>query len=146
MQLPVYSEDYPRTYKFIEDQPLFLQNQISAIRKIVTQEYDARFEGVDKTAKKAMKTMPLNKAFQEEWSIIPKAAAITIGGLAVLYTGVGLLSMAAFCYPNETVAIVRTGVTHSRIYWQNFKDERCNTIVTTTISESKLYFLNFNVT
>lgn len=71
---------------------------------------------------------------ESEWTVLPKAAAITVGGMAgfvfglkrsaprrFFYAGVGLATMAAFCYPYETVDFVRTGVAHSQQSWENFK-------------------------
>jgi hypothetical protein len=66
--------------------------------------------------------------------VLPKAAAITVGGLAgfalgmrrygprrFLYALGGLTMMTAFCYPAETIRLVRTGVAHSQMAWANFK-------------------------
>uniref|UniRef100_A0A0M3J2G3 MICOS complex subunit n=1 Tax=Anisakis simplex TaxID=6269 RepID=A0A0M3J2G3_ANISI len=67
--------------------------------------------------------------------LLPKAAAITMGGLAgfvlslkrsgfrrVVYPTAGLLTMAAFCYPHETVHIIRTGIAHTQMAWYNFRE------------------------
>ncbi|VDM93434.1 unnamed protein product, partial [Onchocerca ochengi] len=65
---------------------------------------------------------------QEDYGILPKAAAITIGGLTgfflgmkkFLFSGMGLLTMTAFCYPYETIAITRTAIEHSKMTWNDF--------------------------
>uniref|UniRef100_A0A914S6J5 Uncharacterized protein n=1 Tax=Parascaris equorum TaxID=6256 RepID=A0A914S6J5_PAREQ len=40
----------------------------------------------------------------------------------VLYSTVGVVTMAAFCYPHETVRIIRTGVAHTKNAWYDFKE------------------------
>lgn len=76
---------------------------------------------------------------REEWTVLPKAAAITVGGMAgfvlgmrrygirkFLYATGGILTMAAFCYPHETVDIVRVGVAHAQRTYEDFqKCKRC---------------------
>ncbi|CAK5085147.1 unnamed protein product [Meloidogyne enterolobii] len=71
---------------------------------------------------------------KENTELFPKLAAISWGGLGgYLYgrrkgfikkyfsTSVGLLVMTAFCYPNETIRVVRTGFEHSKMSWEEFK-------------------------
>ncbi|EYC36193.1 hypothetical protein Y032_0924g3057 [Ancylostoma ceylanicum] len=36
-------------------------------------------------------------------------------------TALGLATMAAFCYPHETVDVVRTGIAHSQMTWERFQ-------------------------
>ncbi|VDM40332.1 unnamed protein product [Toxocara canis] len=77
----------------------------------------------------------LSQHLSEERTILPKAAAITVGGMAgfvfsmkksgfhrLLYPTIGLVTMAAFCYPHETVAIIRTGIAHTKSTWYSFKE------------------------
>ena len=40
----------------------------------------------------------------------------------LLATSTGLATMAAFCYPHETVDVVRTGIAHSEQAWEAFKE------------------------
>lgn len=71
---------------------------------------------------------------------MPKAAAITVGGMAGFVLGLkrygirkfvyalgGLTTMAAFCYPSETIDIVRTGAAHAQRTYEDFK--KCNIII-----------------
>ncbi|KAJ1363612.1 MICOS complex subunit MIC27 [Parelaphostrongylus tenuis] len=72
---------------------------------------------------------------ETEWTVLPKAAAITVGGMAgfvlglkrgyigrTLYTGLGLATMGAFCYPYETVDLVREGIGYSQRAWEQFQN------------------------
>jgi hypothetical protein len=65
---------------------------------------------------------------------LPKAAAITIGGLAgfvlglrrygirkFIYAGTGLVTMAAFCYPNEAIEFSKVGYAHAIRTWEDFQ-------------------------
>uniref|UniRef100_A0A914ZI45 MICOS complex subunit n=2 Tax=Parascaris univalens TaxID=6257 RepID=A0A914ZI45_PARUN len=138
-ELPIYAEDIPVRYTFIPDDPLPLQGTVSKVRKALVHKYDAfaqRFQLVDRTAKRTMHVAcGLSEHLREEWSMLPKMAAITVGGMAgfvlgmkksgfrrVLYSTVGVVTMAAFCYPHETVRIIRTGVAHTKNAWYDFKE------------------------
>lgn len=74
---------------------------------------------------------------REEWTVLPKAAAITVGGMAGFVLGLrrygirkfvyatgGLLTMAAFCYPHEAIHVARTGVAHAQRTWEDFRECR----------------------
>ena len=66
---------------------------------------------------------------------LAKAVAITIGGMGgfllgirrggvirqVFYSGVGMSAMASFCYPNETVDLLRASVQYGKRQWVQFK-------------------------
>uniref|UniRef100_A0A0N5B1B7 MICOS complex subunit n=1 Tax=Syphacia muris TaxID=451379 RepID=A0A0N5B1B7_9BILA len=79
----------------------------------------------------------LNKQIREEWTTVPKGMAILMGGMAGYILGIrrlvsflrrwfysftGLATMAAFCYPEETAHFFRTGIAHSKMAWENFKE------------------------
>ncbi|KAK5986953.1 MICOS complex subunit [Trichostrongylus colubriformis] len=137
-QLPLYGDDMPqKQYVFVEEDPLPLQREFATIRKTFGTEYDRiaeQFQMVDKTVQKSKEALIKTKRYvDEEWTVLPKAAAITVGGMAgfvlglrrgligrSLTTAVGLATMAAFCYPYETVDVVRTGIAHSESAWERF--------------------------
>ncbi|MFH4974911.1 hypothetical protein AB6A40_001620 [Gnathostoma spinigerum] len=135
--LPMYREQHPVTYRFIEDDPLPLQHSMSVIRKFMTSRYHdfaERYSVIDKAGRKTACALGNSaKYLQDEWTILPKAIAISMGGLAgfllglrrsgarrIIYSATGLLGMAAFCYPEETAMIVRTGIAHSQMTWERF--------------------------
>jgi len=73
-------------------------------------------------------------------------AAISLGGMGgyvygrrkgiikkYFYTSIGLLVMTAFCYPNETIRVVRTGFEHSKMTWEEFKKCMFFSILTSDI-------------
>ncbi|KAK0405136.1 hypothetical protein QR680_017815 [Steinernema hermaphroditum] len=138
--LPIYAEDEKKAeYKFVEEEPLPLQTEFASIRYAFRDQYDiicARFQTFEKATKCAKNTICKTEQYlRSEWTVLPKAAAITVGGMAgfvlglkhgafrrTLYTATGLTTMAAFCYPNETVDFARTGVAHSQQAWLEFQD------------------------
>ena len=74
---------------------------------------------------------------RNEWTVIPKAMAVNVGGLAgfvlgirrygirkFIYAAGGLTTMAAFCYPHETVDIARTAVAHAKRTWEDFQKRK----------------------
>ncbi|PAV80779.1 hypothetical protein WR25_03342 [Diploscapter pachys] len=180
--LPLYSEDESKTpYKFVPAEPVPFQGEFRNFRKVFNTEYERvteKFGIVDKAVTKTQDAAcKVNKYVNEEWTVLPKAGAITVGGMAgfvlglkrhlshflrgqnfkdrkdvesalkgffdsqtaefykaeiknknsrgfigrVLYTSVGFLTMAAFCYPHETVDMIRTGIAHSEQTWESFK-------------------------
>lgn len=73
---------------------------------------------------------------RKEKDLFPKAAAITLGGMAGFVIGMrggrgrmrkyiyaigGLLTMSAFCYPHDTIHVVRTGIAHTQRTWEDFQ-------------------------
>ncbi|KHN82899.1 hypothetical protein Tcan_13674 [Toxocara canis] len=96
-ELPMYAEDVPVQYSFIPDEPLPLQSTISKVRKAVVHKYDAfaqRFQLVDRTVKNTAKAAcGLSQHLSEERTILPKAAAITVGGMAGF-----VFSMKKYCF------------------------------------------------
>ncbi|KAK6755848.1 hypothetical protein RB195_014314 [Necator americanus] len=139
-QLPIYGEDEsPKQYKFVMEEPLPLQREFATVRKAFTTEYErvaGRFKTVDKTLTKSKEMLSKTKSYLDnEWTVLPKAAAITVGGMAgfvlgmkrgipgrTFSTGLGLVTMAAFCYPHETVDVVRVGIAHSKSAWERFQE------------------------
>ncbi|KAK6052029.1 hypothetical protein COOONC_10466, partial [Cooperia oncophora] len=112
--LPLYEEDLPpREYVFVEEEPLPLQREFATIRKSFQAEYNRvaeQFQFVDKTVQKSKNALIKTKTYvDEEWTVLPKAAAITVGGMAgfvlglkrgfigrTFTTAVGLATMTAF--------------------------------------------------
>ncbi|KAF8385315.1 moma-1, partial [Pristionchus pacificus] len=139
-QLPIYPCDLPQTeYKFIPEEPLPLQREFATVRVSFLREYErvaSRFSIVDSAVNKTTDAaMKVNRYVNEEWTVLPKAAAITVGGMAgfvlglkrgsfgrLLTSSLGLVTMAAFCYPHEAVDVVRTGIAHSEQAWEGFKE------------------------
>jgi len=74
------------------------------------------------------------KYIQDEGTVLPKAAAITVGGMSgfllgmkrggvitrSFYSGLGMAVVAAFCYPYETVDLARVGVRSAQGKWDQF--------------------------
>lgn len=139
-ELPLYAEDNaPIKQKFIPEEPLPLQREFATIRVACEEEYARvaeRFKVVDcavtQTKKGAAKCQ---QYLTDEWTALPKAAAITVGGMAgfvlglkrgpvgrLLTTTIGLATMTAFCYPVETVDVCKTGKAHAEQAWNNFQE------------------------
>ncbi|GMR32224.1 hypothetical protein PMAYCL1PPCAC_02419, partial [Pristionchus mayeri] len=139
-ELPIYPSDLPpREHIFIPEQPLPLQREFATIRLSFQREYErvaSRFSVIDSAVNKTTDAaMKVNRYVNEEWTVLPKAAAITVGGMAgfvlglkrgsfgrVISSSLGLATMAAFCYPHEAVDVVRTGIAHSEQAWNNFQE------------------------
>uniref|UniRef100_A0A914YXA2 MICOS complex subunit n=1 Tax=Panagrolaimus superbus TaxID=310955 RepID=A0A914YXA2_9BILA len=137
--LPIYNEkDKSIDYKFVEKEKLPLEHEFTTIRYAILDSYELfaqRFAIVDKALTKTKNAVVATDDYiRNEWTVLPKAAAITIGGMAgfvlglrrygirkFIYSAGGLGTMAAFCYPNETVDIVRTGVAHAKRTYEDFK-------------------------
>ncbi|VDM59232.1 unnamed protein product [Angiostrongylus costaricensis] len=139
-QLPIYPDgDKEPSYKFVTQDPLPLQKEISTLRKAYAAEYQRiseQFEIVDKTLI-VHKHSETKSYVETEWTVLPKAAAITVGGMAgfvlglkrgyigrALYTAFGLATMGAFCYPYETVDLVREGIRYSGRAWEQFQNPK----------------------
>lgn len=137
-QLPMYSEQYPKSYTFVESPPLPMQEGISKVRQSATDQFGTlkeRLKDADKALHKGAKAVyGLNRQVQDEWTTVPKAMAILMGGMAGyilgmrrsffrrwLYSGAGLTTMAAFCYPNEAVAVCRAGMARAKAAWADFQ-------------------------
>ncbi|EPB66495.1 hypothetical protein ANCCEY_14413 [Ancylostoma ceylanicum] len=138
-KLPIYSEnDQHQQYKFVVEEPLPLQREFATVRQAFNTEYErfsGRFKAVDRTVTKSKDVLVKTKTYlEDEWTVLPKAAAITVGGMAgfvlglkrgvigrTFSTALGLATMAAFCYPHETVDVVRTGIAHSQMTWERFQ-------------------------
>ena len=137
--LPIYAEPRKVTeYKYVEEPPLPLQKAFTGVRYWARDSYEvfaSRFRPVDAALTSVKNTVvATDRYIREEWTVLPKAAAITVGGMAgfvlgmrrygvrkFIYATTGILTMAAFCYPHETVDIVRVGVAHAQRTWEDFQ-------------------------
>uniref|UniRef100_A0AC35U3P5 MICOS complex subunit n=1 Tax=Rhabditophanes sp. KR3021 TaxID=114890 RepID=A0AC35U3P5_9BILA len=132
-ELPFYPEPRKRFegYTFVEESPYPLQKEFATIRYAARDQYSLiseRFETVDKFGKCCKKHYSNTKAYlSQEGTIIPKAAAISLGGIAgfilgvkrygirrFVYAGGAIATMTAFCYPDESVQVVKTGYYHGQ--------------------------------
>ncbi|KHJ74856.1 hypothetical protein OESDEN_25528 [Oesophagostomum dentatum] len=91
-QLPIYPEDAnQKQYKFVMEEPLPLQREFSTVREALVTQYDrltGRFRTVDKTVQKSKEMVTKTKTYlDDEWTVLPKAAAITVGGMAGFVLG-----------------------------------------------------------
>ncbi|VDN27330.1 unnamed protein product [Gongylonema pulchrum] len=136
-ELPMYPDEKPHYLEVREQQPLPMQSELASLRRAATQRFGnlgESYHNIEEKSKKAFSaTHEFSERLREDYGTLPKAAAITVGGLTgfilgmkrsvfrrFLYAGMGLFTMSAFCYPYETVAIVRTAVEHSKMTWDNF--------------------------
>ncbi|VDM80117.1 unnamed protein product [Strongylus vulgaris] len=90
--LPIYEEiDSQKQYKFVVEEPLPLQREFATIRHAFAREYErlsSRFQRVDNTVSKSKDAISKTKTYLEnEWTVLPKAAAITVGGMAGFVLG-----------------------------------------------------------
>jgi len=88
----------------------------------------------EKTKKLYEQTTPY--FYDDDKTNITKAAFIVVGGMGgfllglkrggrfkqAFYSILSVATTAAFCYPNQTIDIFRTGVEHSRVAWDRFKE------------------------
>ncbi|CAD5208880.1 unnamed protein product [Bursaphelenchus xylophilus] len=137
--LPIYGEKKPlSSYKFVEETPLPLQTEFASIRYAFRDSYASfseRFKNVDRALVKSKNFVKeTDEYIRNEWTVLPKAAAITIGGMAgfvlglrrygirkFVYATAGLLTMAAFCYPHEAIEISQIGYQHALRTWEDFQ-------------------------
>ncbi|CAI2349753.1 unnamed protein product [Caenorhabditis sp. 36 PRJEB53466] len=154
-QLPLYAEDNaPLAQKFLPEEPLPLQREFATIRIACAQEYARvaeRFKVVDCAVTQTKKAATrCNEYLTEEWTALPKAAAITVGGMAgfvlglkrgpvgrLFTTTIGLATMAAFCYPVEAVDVAKTGRAHAEQTWYSFQESPTPTVTKTNLSPPK---------
>lgn len=139
-QLPLYpEEDRLSNYRFLEEDPLPMQEGISKVRKEVQKKYSAfmeRFGTAQRLVDRGTSTIQrTHRYIKEEGSVLPKAAAITVGGMAGFlfgmkrggvvirsyYSGLGMAVTAAFCYPHETVDLTRTAGRYAVQQWKDFQ-------------------------
>ncbi|KAI6179571.1 MICOS complex subunit [Aphelenchoides besseyi] len=138
--LPIYGEPKPlNTAKFVEEEPLPLQHEFATLRYAFRDFYSVisdRFKPVDRAVQTAKETVvSTDEYLRREGTVLPKAAAITVGGLAgfvlglrrsgfrkLLYTTTGLLTMAAFTYPYEAIEFSQTGWLHAKRAWLDFRE------------------------
>jgi len=129
--LPIYNSqraDLTR-YRFLEDDPLLFERSIRSVRVSIQKSYDnftRKYGSAQKAVDGTKMIASQTRKFLTEDSTMSKAAAITFGGFAgllmglrrgafrmALYSSAGLLLMTTFCYPNETVKIIRCGAAFS---------------------------------
>ena len=136
--LPVYAEP-PRItdYRFVEDAPVFGE---TFVRKLRCSQFMNSIKGrlgiVNQSLEPVKEAATATEDYiRAEQDLFPKAAAITLGGLAGFVMGMrsrgrmrrwiyatgGLLTMSAFCYPHETMQIIRTGIVHAQRTWEDFQ-------------------------
>ncbi|EFP04398.1 hypothetical protein CRE_25625 [Caenorhabditis remanei] len=83
--LPLYAEDNaPIAQKFVPEEPLPLQREFATVRIACQEEYSRvaeRFKVVDCAMSQTKKAATrCNEYLTEEWTALPKATAITVGG------------------------------------------------------------------
>ncbi|CAD5206276.1 unnamed protein product [Bursaphelenchus okinawaensis] len=138
-ELPIYGEDKPlNSYKFVEESPLPLQKEFASLRYALRDNYAVfadRFKTVDQALVQSKNFVKeTDEYIKREWTVLPKAAAITVGGMAgfvlglrrygirkFVYATTGLLTMAAFCYPHETIEISKIGYQHALRTYEDFQ-------------------------
>uniref|UniRef100_A0A914W821 MICOS complex subunit n=1 Tax=Plectus sambesii TaxID=2011161 RepID=A0A914W821_9BILA len=138
-QLPLYGKEEKITaYRFVEDKPLPTQQYMSEIRQSTQHGYEAfmvRFGSVQRAVNSATNCyIQVRDYVKREGTVLPKAMAITLGGMAgfllgmrrgafkrVTYSAVGMGSMAAFCYPHETVDLLRSSSAYAAKQWSDFQ-------------------------
>ncbi|VDN84716.1 unnamed protein product [Brugia pahangi] len=152
LQLPIYSDEKPY-YKEVEELPMPIQKEMALLRRAALRRFgdfgilfmakrlQDSYLNVEEKSKKVFNSAQeelcliaeFQRFLQEDYGLLPKAAAITIGGLTgfflgmkksvfrrFLYSGMGLLTMTAFCYPYEAIAVTRTAFEHGKMTWDNF--------------------------
>uniref|UniRef100_A0A0N5CE84 MICOS complex subunit n=1 Tax=Strongyloides papillosus TaxID=174720 RepID=A0A0N5CE84_STREA len=139
--LPFYNNqkvDLPK-YTFVEDSPNLLQDYFKVTRYAVRDQYSLiseRFETVEKFGKCVKKHYYNAKEYiGKEGTVVPKAFAITLGGMAGFIIGVkkygikkfayataGIATMTAFCYPEQTLDVCRTGYYHLLTQYEKIKE------------------------
>ncbi|CEF69215.1 Apolipoprotein O family-containing protein [Strongyloides ratti] len=139
--LPFYNDQKTdlTKYTYVEESPILLQKSVSVARQIASDQYSLiseRFEVVNKFGKCVKKHYYNTKEYiEKEGTVIPKAAIITLGGISgfilyfrryglrkYFYATAGIGVMTAFCYPEETVDVVKTGYYHSLSAYEKFKE------------------------
>nr|CDP99514.1 BMA-MOMA-1, isoform b [Brugia malayi] len=135
-ELPIYSDEKPY-YKEVEELPMSIQKEMALLRRAALRrfgDFGESYLNVEEKSKKVFNSaQEFQRFLQEDYGLLPKAAAITIGGLTgfflgmkksvfrrFLYSGMGLLTMTAFCYPYEAIAVTRTAFEHGKMAWENF--------------------------
>lgn len=119
IQLPLYGNPYPPKDIIISDEVGSIEGALRTTREALTPYFsmgiDASRRGIEIMETAVAHTKSTYEVIIDESSSIPKAAAITSGGLLglllasrrgffkkILYTGTGLGLSAALCYPKQT--------------------------------------------
>ncbi|CAK5080721.1 unnamed protein product [Meloidogyne enterolobii] len=140
-ELPIYATkvaDFHDSY-LTERKPVFGEEYFRQLR-VATNNFfgipELNLSKVTKTLEPVKDVASATEDFirKENTELFPKLAAISLGGMGgyvygrrkgfikkYFYTSIGLLVMTAFCYPNETIRVVRTGFEHSKMTWEEFK-------------------------
>uniref|UniRef100_A0A0R3RQU4 MICOS complex subunit n=1 Tax=Elaeophora elaphi TaxID=1147741 RepID=A0A0R3RQU4_9BILA len=159
-ELPMYPDETPY-YKEVQELPVPIEKEMALLRRAALQrlgDLGESYLNVEEKSKKVLNSVQEFRRFlQEDYGLLPKAAAITIGGLTgfflgmrklvpdivlnlesqgvsgqqlrivqkslfrrLLYSGMGLLTMTAFCYPYEAIAVTRIAVEHGKVAWDDF--------------------------
>ncbi|KAL7078977.1 hypothetical protein ACQ4LE_001047 [Meloidogyne hapla] len=140
-ELPIYAikveksqECYSTEHKPIFGEEYFRQLRLATNNFFGIAEFN--LSKVTKTLEPVKEVANATEDFirNENNELFPKLAAISLGGMAGFVFGMkngiikkyfyslgGLLTMTAFCYPNETIRIIRTGFEHSKMTWEEFK-------------------------
>ncbi|VDK83763.1 unnamed protein product [Litomosoides sigmodontis] len=135
-ELPMYPDETPY-YEEVQELPTPIQKEMAMLRQAALRRFGDLGESylnVEEKSKMVLNSVEAYRRFlQENYGMLPKAAAITVGGLAgfflgmkksvfhrFLYSGMGLLTMTAFCYPYEAIAIARIAIDHGKVAWDDF--------------------------
>uniref|UniRef100_A0AAF5RXV2 MICOS complex subunit n=1 Tax=Wuchereria bancrofti TaxID=6293 RepID=A0AAF5RXV2_WUCBA len=135
-ELPMYPDEAPY-YKEVQELPMPIQKEMALLRRAALQRLgnfgESYLNVEDKSKKVFNSTQEFQQFLREDYGLLPKAAAVTIGGLTgfflgmkksvfrrFLYSGLGLLTMTAFCYPYEAIAVTRIAFEHGKVAWDNF--------------------------
>lgn len=122
-QLPLYGNPYPPKDVILNEEPGTLESGIRTAREAATPYFSiataASQRGTTFLATAVAHTRSLYERISDDSSSVPKAAAITAGGLTglliasrkgfirkILYTSIGLTAAAAACYPNQSRELI----------------------------------------
>ncbi|EJW83399.1 hypothetical protein WUBG_05689 [Wuchereria bancrofti] len=113
LQLPMYPDEAPY-YKEVQELPMPIQKEMALLRRAALQRLgnfgESYLNVEDKSKKVFNSTQEFQQFLREDYGLLPKAAAVTIGGLTVT----------AFCYPYEAIAVTRIAFEHGKVAWDNF--------------------------
>ncbi|KAL3991136.1 Apolipoprotein O family protein [Acanthocheilonema viteae] len=135
-ELPMYPDETPY-YKEVQELPMSIKKEMALLRQVALRRFGVLGESYLKVGEKSKNIFNAAEEFkqflQEDYGVLLKAAVITVGGLTgfflgvrksvfrrFLYSGMGLLTMTAFCYPYEAVAVTRIAVEHGKVAWDDF--------------------------
>lgn len=122
-QLPLYGNPYPPRDVILNEEPSGLESGIRSTREAAAPYYAivaaSGRRGAEILATAVAHTRSLYDRISDDSSSVPKAAAITAGGLTglliasrkgfirkILYTGLGMTAAAAACYPSQSRELI----------------------------------------